>query len=52
MKDRLSAAALEEKLRTGSVPVIARIDQDHVVLDLRTVLQTDDTILAELIQQV
>jgi L-seryl-tRNA(Ser) seleniumtransferase len=51
VKDSLSAAALEEKLRTGSVPVIARIDQDRVVLDLRTVLQTDDTLLAELIQQ-
>jgi L-seryl-tRNA(Ser) seleniumtransferase len=52
VKDSLSAAALEEKLRTGSVPVIARIDQDRVVFDLRTVPQTDDTTLAELIQQV
>ena len=49
IKDSLSAAALEEKLRSGPVPVIARIEQDRVLLDLRTVPPTDDTILAEMI---
>jgi L-seryl-tRNA(Ser) seleniumtransferase len=51
VKDSLSAAALEEKLRAASVPVIARIEQDRVVLDLRTVRQADDTILADVVQR-
>ena len=45
---RQSAVALEEKLRNAdrSVPVIARIENDRVVLDLRTVLPDEDTELA------
>ncbi|MDQ3419264.1 MAG: L-seryl-tRNA(Sec) selenium transferase [Acidobacteriota bacterium] len=39
---QLSAHALEARLRTLDVPVIARIEQDVVVLDLRTVLPADD----------
>jgi L-seryl-tRNA(Ser) seleniumtransferase len=49
-RDGLSAAGLEEKLRAASVPVIARIDQDRLVLDLRTVPPGDDRALAELLQ--
>ena len=51
VKDSLSAAALEEKLRTASVPVIARIEQDRVVLDLRTVPESDDAIVADVLQR-
>jgi seryl-tRNA(Sec) selenium transferase len=51
VKNGLSAAALEEKLRTPAVPVIARIEQDCVVLDLRTVSPDDDGVLAELFHQ-
>ena len=51
-KNGLSAAGLEEQLRAATVPVIARIEQDRVVVDLRTVRQLDDPILAELIQRV
>ncbi len=36
--DRLTPAALEERLRSSSPPVIARIENDLVLLDLRTVL--------------
>lgn len=38
----LSANALEERLRTQPVPIIARIEADRVVVDLRTVDPSDD----------
>jgi carbon-monoxide dehydrogenase medium subunit len=41
-----SAAALGEQLRGLVPPVIARIEQDRVLLDLRTVLPEDDEPLA------
>ena len=43
---RLSADALESRLRALDPPVIARIEQDRVVLDLRTVLDEECTLLA------
>ncbi len=42
-----SAAALEEKLRALEPPVIARIENDRVVLDLRTVFEEQDALLAD-----
>ncbi len=42
----LSADELEKRLRAASTPVIARIDEDRVVLDLRTVGPADDALLA------
>jgi L-seryl-tRNA(Ser) seleniumtransferase len=42
-----SPAELERRLREADPPVIARVEQDRVVLDLRTVLEgEDDQILA------
>jgi L-seryl-tRNA(Ser) seleniumtransferase len=43
--DRLTADSLSERLRASDPPVIARIENDHVVLDPRTILpgQTDLT---------
>lgn len=38
----LSANALESRLRALDPPVIARIDHDRVVLDLRTIFEADD----------
>jgi L-seryl-tRNA(Ser) seleniumtransferase len=44
--DGLSASALETRLRAGDPPVVARIVDDVVVLDLRTVdASEDDTLL-------
>ena len=41
-----SADALEATLRSGNPPVIARIERDRVVLDLRTVAAEDDRLIA------
>jgi L-seryl-tRNA(Ser) seleniumtransferase len=45
---RLSAAALEERLRrpTSGAPVIARIEDDRLLLDLRTVFPEEEPALA------
>ncbi len=41
-----AAASLARRLRSSSPPVVARIEQDSVVLDLRTVRSEDDAVLA------
>jgi L-seryl-tRNA(Ser) seleniumtransferase len=45
----LSATALEKHLRSLDPPLIARIEDDRVVLDLRTVLAEQDDVLVELL---
>jgi L-seryl-tRNA(Ser) seleniumtransferase len=47
----LSAAALESGLRTGDPPIVARIQDDRVVLDLRTVAETDESDLVDAIRR-
>ncbi len=47
-----SATTLEAALRAGTPPVIARIQQDAVLLDLRTVSPEHDELLARLIAAV
>ncbi len=44
---KLSAAALEEALRKTSPPVVARIIEERVVLDLRTVMEDEEAELLE-----
>jgi len=46
----LSAAALEARLRLGEPPIVARIEHDRVVLDLRTVDPDDDELIAARLQ--
>ena len=48
-KDDLSPDALEERLRHLTPPVIARIEGDRLLLDLRTVLPAQDVQLASLL---
>jgi L-seryl-tRNA(Ser) seleniumtransferase len=51
-KTGLSADALEERLRQLTPPVVARIERDRLVLDLRTVLPDEDGKLAVLLGRV
>ncbi|MCC7185488.1 MAG: L-seryl-tRNA(Sec) selenium transferase [Acidobacteria bacterium] len=44
-----SAASLEAALRAGTPPVITRIQQDVVLLDLRTVAPEHDALLAQVV---
>ena len=48
-KPELTPDALEERLRSLTPPVIARIEHDQVLLDLRTVLPEQDEMLAALL---
>ena len=43
----MSTASLEEKLRLGENPVVARISEDKLIIDLRTVLQDEIDILGQ-----
>ena len=47
----LTAAALHERLRHGDRPVVARIEDDAVVLDLRTVRDVEVDPLADAVRQ-
>ncbi len=44
---RCGAQELEALLRKGSPPVVARVERDHVLLDLRTVLEAQDDVIAQ-----
>ena len=45
-----SASALEAALRTGEPPVVARVADDELLLDLRTVFEEEEATLAEAIE--
>ncbi len=45
----LTADAIESRLRTATPPVVARIERDRVLFDLRTVLPEEDEALARAI---
>jgi L-seryl-tRNA(Ser) seleniumtransferase len=45
----LGASQLEARLRAGDPPIVARIENDRVVLDLRTVMPEDDEVIARLL---
>jgi L-seryl-tRNA(Ser) seleniumtransferase len=51
-KEGMTPDTLEERLRRLTPPVIARIERDRLVIDLRTVLPDQDAILAALLEQV
>jgi L-seryl-tRNA(Ser) seleniumtransferase len=45
----LSAAALERRLRRLDPPVVARVHEDRVFFDFRTVLPGEDKLLATMV---
>ena len=47
MPKNISTAALEEKLRQGENPVVGRISDDKLILDMRTVLEDEIDILSQ-----
>ena len=47
--EHASANELDAALRAGRTPVVARIESDRIVLDLRTVDPGQDTALGELV---
>jgi L-seryl-tRNA(Ser) seleniumtransferase len=51
-KRGLSASALEERLRDATPPIIARIEEGRVLLDLRTVLVAEDNQLALVLKSI
>jgi len=48
---KTSAANLEARLRDGDPPVIARVKEEEVLLDLRTVAETEEKPLVEGVRQ-
>jgi L-seryl-tRNA(Ser) seleniumtransferase len=50
-RDALSADQIEQRLRELDPPVIGRIENDRVVLDLRTVLPEEEATLASVLLQ-
>jgi L-seryl-tRNA(Ser) seleniumtransferase len=50
--EHLSASVLEARLRAGDPPIIARIQDDRVVLDLRTMMEGEDTELVEVVRSI
>jgi L-seryl-tRNA(Ser) seleniumtransferase len=48
----LSASEIESRLRMGETPVIARIENDKVLLDLRTVQESEERRLIEILWSV
>lgn len=49
---RLSAAALEERLRKGRPPVLARVKEGEILLDLRTVSAAEEKALLQRLREV
>lgn len=47
MPKNISTASLEEKLRIGENPVVGRISEDKLILDMRTVLEDEIDILSQ-----
>ncbi|WP_455539515.1 L-seryl-tRNA(Sec) selenium transferase [Terrisporobacter sp.] len=47
MPKNISTKSLEEKLRAGKNPVVGRISEEKLILDMRTVLEDEIDVLAE-----
>jgi L-seryl-tRNA(Ser) seleniumtransferase len=47
----MPASKMEEKLRKLDVPIIVRVDKDEILLDLRTVAETEFAFIIEGLKQ-
>ena len=47
MPKNISTQSLEAKLRAGKNPVVGRISEEKLILDMRTVLEDEIDILAQ-----
>ena len=45
--EQLPSMAIEERLRRNSIPIIARIERDRVLIDLRTVMLDEEDVLVQ-----
>ena len=52
MPKNISTATLEEKLRIGDNPIVGRISEDKLILDMRTVLEDEIDILSQKIIEI
>ncbi len=50
--DSLSADQIAARLRASDTPVIARVEEGRVLLDLRTVLPAQDQVLSQILAQI
>ncbi len=47
-----SASELERRLRVGDPPILCRIEEDRLLLDLRTILPGEEALVAKALQEV
>ena len=50
--DRLSATELAARLRASDLPIVARVEEGRVLLDLRTVFPEQDEVLVRALLQI
>jgi L-seryl-tRNA(Ser) seleniumtransferase len=50
--EMISAASIEERLRRHSPPIIVRTERDRVLIDLRTVESSEETILLDALRSI
>ncbi len=50
--ERISAAAIEERLRRHATPIIVRAERDRVLIDLRTVASAEESIITEALAEI
>ncbi len=49
--DRSAISALEKALRQGNPPVIVRIEDDHIIMDVRTIKDNQFAVIAECLEK-
>jgi len=47
---KLSATSLEERMRKNTPPVIVRVKEEEILLDMRTVAKEEEAILLEAVK--